>query len=243
MKDNSWSPWHGCLKISSGCQHCFVFFLDEKHGMDANIVHKSKTKFYYPIAKDRTGKYKLRNGTQVATCFTSDFFIEEADEWRNEAWEIIKKRNDLEFLIPTKRIHRFRDCVPSDWGDGYNNVFICVSAEDQKAIDFRASILIDLPIKKKGLFLSPLLEEVDIAKYLESGEIRIVSVGGESYKGARECNFNWVLKIKNQCEKFNVVFDFHQTGSNFVYNGKRFMIPHHQEYSQAKKAFLKNTDE
>ncbi len=63
----------------------------------------------------------------------------------------------------------------------------------------------------------------------------MVSVGGESYENARECNFDWVKNIKAACDAYNVRFDFHQTGSNFVMNGRRYKIKHRDEYAQAKK--------
>jgi len=53
---------------------------------------------------------------------TSDFFLEEADEWRKEVWEIIKKRPDLKFWLQTKRAERVEECLPKDWGNGYPNV-------------------------------------------------------------------------------------------------------------------------
>jgi len=62
--------------------------------------------------------YKIDPGTIVFTCFTSDFLVEGADEWRSEAWNMIRKRNDLTFFF-TKRIDRFVQCLPKDWGVGY----------------------------------------------------------------------------------------------------------------------------
>ncbi len=48
------------------------------------------------------------------------------------------------------------------------------------------------------------------AKYLSGGEIDMVSVGGESYKSARECRFEWVKHIKTDCDKYGVAFDYHR---------------------------------
>ena len=93
-----WNPWHGCHKCSPGCKNCYVFYLDSLRNKDANVITKSKTNFNMPLKKDRYGNFKLNTNKEVATCFTSDFFIEEADEWRSEAWEIIKQRNDIRFL-------------------------------------------------------------------------------------------------------------------------------------------------
>lgn len=24
-----WNPWHGCIKCSEGCEHCYMYFLDK----------------------------------------------------------------------------------------------------------------------------------------------------------------------------------------------------------------------
>lgn len=78
----------------------------------------------------------------VYTCFTSDFFLEEADEWRAEAWAIIRERCDLSFLIPTKRIDRFRVSLPSDWGDGYDHVAIACTVENQDRANYRLPLFV-----------------------------------------------------------------------------------------------------
>ena len=85
------------------------------------------------------------------------------------------------------------------------------------------------------IFASPILEDINLEEYLKTQKIELVSVGGESYEGARICNFDWVKHIKETCDKYQVLFDFHQTGSNFVMNGKKYIIKHHEEYNQAKK--------
>ena len=235
MKRSLWSPWHGCHKCSPGCLNCYVYYLDNIRNKNSNIVTKSKTNFNLPLKKDRQGNFKIPAGTEVATCFTSDFFIEEADSWREEAWEIIKKRTDVNFLICTKRIERFNKCIPSDWKIGYDNVIIAVTCENQQKANERLPILLEIKAKHKYIFVAPILEDIDLSKFLESGKIDTVSVGGESYKNARICNFDWVRNIKKTCDKYNVKFDFHQTGSNFVMNGNQYKIKHRDEYSQAKK--------
>lgn len=235
MKGLLWNPWHGCVKYSTGCANCYVYYLDKKRDKDARIVTRSKCNFDLPVKKDKHGNYKLPSGCEIATCFTSDFFIDEADDWRQEAWRIIRERQDVKFLICTKRIVRFNDCLPPDWNDGYDNVKIAVSCENQCEADKRLPILLNIKAKTKCIFVAPILEYVELDKYLESGQINLVSVGGESYAGARPCDFDWIKRIKRTCDKYGVPFDFHQTGSNFVMNGKHYKIKHRYEYSQAKK--------
>lgn len=233
-----WNPWHGCIKCSPGCKNCYVYYLDAKRDKNAELIAKSKTNFDAPLKKDRNGNYKMPSGREVATCFTSDFFIEQADDWRADAWNMIKARPDVTFLICTKRIHRFCECVPPDWNDGYDNVVIAVSCENQQKADERLPFLLSAPIKRRYIFVAPILEYVKLDDYLTTGKIDQVSVGGESYANARVCDFEWVKQIKYDCDRYGVKFDFHQTGSNFVMNGKHYRIRHRDEYSQAKKGML-----
>lgn len=55
----------------------------------------------------------------IKLCFSSDFFIEEADEWRNGCWELIRRRSDCIFVTTTKRPERIRKCLPPDWGSAF----------------------------------------------------------------------------------------------------------------------------
>lgn len=236
MSSQFWNPWHGCRRISEGCKNCYMFRLDEMRGNETTI-HKNKSSFRLPVQKNRAGNYKFPAGTDFSTCFTSDFFLEEADEWRKEAWEIIRSRPDCTFEFFTKRIFRAGEIVPPDWGQGYENVFISVSIENQRRADERAQALIDFPCARRGLICAPLLEEIHIEKYLSSGKIAFVSAGGEAYNGARPCDYRWILSLRAQCMAHGVPFTFHQTGENFIKDGKRFAIPSHRlQLSQARKA-------
>lgn len=212
-----------------------MYYLDSRRGKDASIVTKSKTNFNLPLKKDRQKNYKIPPHSSVATCFTSDFFIEEADEWRKEAWDIIKERKDVDFLICTKRIERFETCIPEDWDEGYENVIIAVTCENQEKADLRLPILKEIKAKRKYIFVAPILEYVELSHHLEDMKIDLVSVGGESYKNARPCHFEWIENIKKVCDKYEVPFDFHQTGSNFYMADRHYKIDHFKEYSQAKK--------
>ena len=87
----------------------------------------------------------------LRVCMTSDFFLEEADEWRDEAWEIIRQRPDVKFFLLTKRPQRVVDHLPKDWGDGWENVMFNVTCENQKRADERIPILLELPFKHKGM--------------------------------------------------------------------------------------------
>ncbi len=236
IMNNLWNPWHGCHKISAGCQNCYVYRTDSKYDKDSSEISQNKT-FNLPLKKKRTGEYYLipeKDGI-IYTCFTSDFFLEEADEWRTECWEMIKQRPDAEFLIITKRIHRFHECIPDDWGDGYDNVHICCTCENQDRADFRLPIFLNAPIKKKSIICEPILEQINLLPYL-TDEITQVVVGGESGYYARICKYDWVISLREQCIKTNTNFYFKQTGARFVKENKLYNIPRKLQHSQARKA-------
>ncbi len=220
-----WNPWHGCRKISEGCKNCYMYYLDKKYS-DANgaIIYKSKNNFEYPLKKDRQGEYKIKAGEQIRVCMTSDFFLEEADEWRMQAWDIIKKRSDVKFFILTKRANRIKSNLPSDWNEGYENVILNVTAENQKRADERIPILLDIKAKHKGVMVAPFIDKVDIEKYLKTGQIEQVICGGENYDGSRICNFDWVKKLSKDCIDNNVTFCFMETGTNFVKDDKLYHL-------------------
>ena len=159
-KASMWNLWHGCHKLSEGCRHCYVYRTDGKYGKDSSMVTKTE-KFDLPLLRKKNGTYKIPSGNLVYTCFTSDFLIEDADEWRAEAWEMMRIRQDLRFLFITKRIDRLQQCLPPDWGDGYENVTICCTMENQDRVDYRLPIYREIPIKHKIIICEPLLSRID----------------------------------------------------------------------------------
>lgn len=231
-----WNPWHGCHKKSSGCLNCYMYRRDAKYDLDSNVVRKTKN-YDIILRKSRDGTYKIKRDTSyVYVCMTSDFFIEEADDWRRDIWRMIRERDDLNFYIITKRIERFNVSLPDDWGDGYDNVTICVTCENQATADYRLPIFIKLPIKHKEIIHEPMLENINIEKYLESGQIDKVICGGESGDKARVCNYDWILNTRRQCLKYNVSFHFKQTGANFMKDNKVYKIPRKYQLVQAGKS-------
>lgn len=235
-----WNPWHGCTKISPGCARCYVYRRDAEFGKDASKVTKTSS-FNLPLKKNRQKQYKLQpeDGT-IFTCFTSDFFHPDADEWRPEAWAMMKERSDLHFYFITKRPNRFYEGLPEDWGDGYDNVTICCTCENQHQADRRLPIFLELPIRHKEIIHEPMLGPINIEKYLEQygNEIECVSCGGETGEGARILDYAWVIKSHLQCVKYGVAFSFHQTGNRLRRGDKVYNIPRKDQESQAHKAGL-----
>lgn len=228
-----WNPWRGCNKYSEGCKYCYIHKGDAKRGIDTNVIVKTKD-FNLPITKNKKGEYKIKSGQTVYLCFSSDFLIEEADKWREECWKMIKERSDLNFIFLTKRIQRFLQCTPKDWNDGYENVTVGCTVENQHRADYRLEIFAKLPIKHRNVICQPLIEEINIEKYLDNVELLVV--GGESDINARPLDYNWVLSIRQQCINKGVSFQFRQCGSRFIKDGKEYNLNVRDLCSQARKA-------
>jgi protein gp37 len=150
----------------------------------------------------------------------------------------MKERSDLQFFFVTKRPDRFHVSLPADWGDGYDNVHICCTCENQKMADARLPIFLELPIKHQSIIHEPMLEAIDISRYLAKYRQRIekVVVGGESGNEARLCDYSWVLATRSQCMEYDVPFHFKQTGANFRKGNRIYKIQRKDQLTQAAKA-------
>ncbi len=231
-----WNPWHGCTKISTGCRYCYVYRQDEMYGAAvASSVCRKTQNFGLPVKKKRDGSYKIKSGSYVYTCFTSDFLLDSADDWRGDCWKMIRERSDCFFCFFTKRIDRLADCLPHDWGEGYDNLAIGCTVENQDRADYRLPIFNSLPIKHKMIIAAPLLGPINLSRHLNGG-IQSVSVSGESGIDARICDYKWVLDIRRQCVEKNIPFSYHQTGAHLIKDGKRYNIKRSLQISQAKRA-------
>lgn len=221
---------------------------DEAIGKDPSIVQKTEN-FDLPVRILRSGKnkgrYKIPHGSHIYTCFSSDFFHPDADEWRNEAWEMIKEREDCSFFMITKRPERIKDHLPDSWGDGWEHVIIAVTCENQDMANLRLPIYLSLPLFHHSVMIEPMLTPVDLQPFIEgcraadgSPVIKHVSVGGESGPNARPCDYSWVEAVHEQCSRNGITFYYHQTGAKLIKDGKLYRIPRKLQHSQASKAGL-----
>ncbi|MEM9685342.1 MAG: DUF5131 family protein, partial [Bacteroidota bacterium] len=121
--DSSWNPWHGCKKVSPGCKYCYMYRDKERYGHDPKLVLRSTSNFNAPLT------WKAHR--LIFTCSWSDFFIEEADSWRGQAWEVIRQTPQHSYQILTKRPERIHENLP-EWFDTIaERVWIGVSVESQ----------------------------------------------------------------------------------------------------------------
>jgi protein gp37 len=105
---------------------------------------------------------------------------------------------DVEFLRTS--LHNAADAPQIWWG---------VSVENRRDGLPRVADLREAPVKTRFLPVEPLLE--DLGQFDLAG-IHWVIVGGESGPGARPLDKDWVISIRNQCQRAGVPFFFKQWG-------------------------------
>lgn len=181
--------WVGCRKVSAGCKNCYAAREMKRFGRDFGVVSRSKGAFRDPL---RWTEPKI-----IFTCSWSDFFIAEADPWRPEAWDVIRRTPHHTWLILTKRPGRIPVCLPPDWGDGWGHVWLGVSAENQYWLDRRVPLLMEVPAEHYFLSAEPLLGELNLSTAPRPFDW--VVAGGESGPSARPCEHAWIRAITHHC--------------------------------------------
>ena len=167
--DHSWGCWRGCQPAPQreGCLNCYGARDMKRYGQDPHtVVRAAKATFNAPL-KWPVGR--------VFVCPWSDFWHEAADDWRDDAYAIMRQRPDYTWIIPTKRENRIAACLPPDWGDGWANVILLTSVSTQQEADAAIPILLGVPGTKckRGVSAEPLLEHLNLVRYfpgLESWE-------------------------------------------------------------------------
>ena len=113
-------------------------------------------------------------------------------------------------------------------------MIIGCSVENQACADARLPVFCSTPVRHRNVICQPMLEKMDIEKYLPYMELAVV--GGESDHDARPLDFQWVLDVREQCRRQGARFNFRQCGTHFIKDGQTYTIPVRQLCAQARKA-------
>lgn len=182
----------------------------KRYGQDPTVVVRSKNRtFRSPL--------RWKDGRMIFVCSWSDFFHKDADEWRPEAWEIIRATPHHTYQIPTKRTERILPNLPRDWGDGWPHVWLGASVESQEYIH-RVDELLPVPASLHFLSIEPILGPVRLfgfgsptwGKIPPNAFLDWVIVGDESGPDRREADLDWIRSLRDQCQAARVPFFFKQ---------------------------------
>ncbi len=200
--------WFGCHKVSAGCKNCYAEREMTKFGRDFKTVVRAKG-FDKPL--------HWKEGRKIFVNSWSDFFIEEADPWRDEAWDIIRRTPQHTYQILTKRPERIPYCLPEAWFP--KNVWWGVSIENQDHLDRWSALegalhyhggmvwFISAEPLLGPLDLSVILEEIDLGDEDHTWWTRVpdwIIIGGESGPNCRPMNIEWARSIVAQCREAGV---------------------------------------
>ena len=179
----------------------------KRFGQEPSQVIKSKhATFNAPL--------KWNEPAKVFACSWSDFFIAEADPWRDAAWDIIRSTPHLTYQLLTKRAENIKERLPRDWP--LRNVWLGVTIESQEQIGRLAPLLFDFPATKRFVSVEPMIGPVDLGHALclsySNGGLTLgryldwVIVGGETGPKAREMEPEWAKSIMRDCEETKTPF-------------------------------------
>lgn len=209
--NDTWNPWQGCKKISYGCVNCYMYRNKKRYGQNPGIIIRSApATFNAPLTKLK--------GPLIFVCSWSDFFIEAADPWRDDAWDIMRSTPHLTYQILTKRPGLIADRLPKDWGDGWPNVWLGVSIEKQDYI-YRLNQLTRIPAALRFVSYEPALGSIYIANFLQELSIDWVISGGESGPDYRPSHAEWFTRVREQCDDWGVPYFHKQNGGNKMIDG------------------------
>ena len=246
--DFTFNPWIGCTKVSDGCTNCYAEAQNSFRKWNGGVWGKGTPRKRTSVANWRkpvqwnavaaeAGASMLRR-PRVFCSSLADVFDSEVDPaWRADLFALIKATPRLDWQLLTKRPHNIANMLPADWGDGWSNVWLGTTVEDQKAADLRVPVLLEIPARIRFLSCEPLIGPVVLRgayegcgdcdpciagqrcsmgahlKALHPEGIHWVICGGESGSKARPMELEWARALKAQCEAGGAAFFFKQTGS------------------------------
>jgi len=171
--DHTFNPWMGCTAVSPACDHCYAEaqtarFRQVDWGAKAPRKRTSAANWKKPLVWNRKAE-KAGKRAKVFCASLADVFDNHKSilpEWRTDLWALIRATPWLDWLLLTKRPQNITKFLPNDWGDGYRNVWLGVTVENQEEANRRIPILLNTPASKRFLSCEPLLGILNLKSWL-----------------------------------------------------------------------------
>lgn len=220
----------GCVHKSGGCKRCYAEALARRYGRGKafTAAHMAAlTPFVDEKELRHIRRFKKASGKR---CFLGDM-TDVFGEWvpdgiRDQIWNAMAYRNDVTFQVLTKRPEVALKYLSDSWGiDVPENIWLGVSAEDQKTADERIPLLLRTPVKVRFVSYEPALGPVDFSAYLNGRPISSpypvgldwIIVGGESGPDSRSMNIDWARTTVRACKQACVPVFVKQLGAKPVF--------------------------
>jgi protein gp37 len=223
--DHTFNPWIGCQHISPGCDHCYAeMMMDTRYGKvewgpHGKRVRTSEENWKKPLKWNaEADAFRKEHGhrPRVFCASLADVFDNQVHlSWRADLFALIRECRRLDWLVLTKRPQNIERMLPKDWGEGYRNVWLGVTAENQVYFDQRWRILQRIPAAVKFISYEPALGSLSLPKVGPLPDWIIT--GGESGGRARPLKPRWIRNIIEECRDRGVAA-FHKQWGNYQNN-------------------------
>jgi len=209
--DATWNPVRGCTKISPGCKHCYAeTFAERFRGVPG---HPYEQGFDLRLVPEKLAEpLRWSRPKTVFVNSMSDLFHKDVpDEYIEAVVRVMQLADWHTYQVLTKRSERMQELLQTKLGDSSKlpHIWWGVSVENRRHGLPRIEHLRSAPAGVRFLSVEPLLEDLGP---IDLGGIDWVIVGGESGRGARPMNPEWVRSIRDQCRAAGVPFFFKQWG-------------------------------
>ena len=219
----TFNPWIGCMRVSPACDRCYAAAIAKRFGWRDNEGHdlwdvhaeRKRTSEAYWRGPLRWNRDALATGERrrVFCASMADIFDNHVPEaWRTDLWDLIRATPALIWVLLSKRPQNAPAMLPPDWGDGWPNVWLGTTVENNREAARRIPHLAAIPAALRFLSVEPLLEAVDLAPWF--AKLHWVICGGESGAGARPTQPDWMRNLRDQVHAAGAKFFVKQLGSN-----------------------------
>lgn len=246
----TWNPVTGCTPISEGCEHCYAKRMATRLRGRSGYPEDEpfKVTAHPERLKDPLGWRKPKKifVCSMGDLFHEDVPV----DWIDSVIGVIAKCEQHRFMLLSKRTKRMkiyflglRDepeqairflsdgpgrikyglhkyALTLRRGEHLRNVWLGVTAENQRRADERIPVLLEIPAARRFVSIEPMLGPVDLRRafgtegprqtYIE--QLDWVICGGETGPGARPLHPDWVRSLRDQCQAAGVPFFFKSWG-------------------------------
>lgn len=213
----SFNPWIGCTKVSAACDHCYAEAWDNRFGGHRWGPRSGRTRtktWGNPVKWNREAeansvRYRVFCAS-LADVFDNHGSI--TSGWHGDLWHLIDQTPHLDWLLLTKRPQNIAKMLPDSygmpaWGDGWSNVWLGTTVENQEEFDRRVPHLTAVPAVVHFLSMEPLLGPVDGRGFQN---IEWIITGGESGPNYRRADPDWFRSLRDQADAAAIPFLFKQ---------------------------------
>lgn len=212
--DHTFNPWWGCVRVSPGCDHCYAEAWDKRTGgahWGARAEYRQFTDKHWngPRRWDKAAGLAGKRARVFCASMADVFDNRGPVEARARLWALIAETPNLDWLLLTKRPQNVAAMLPPGWGEGWGNVWLGTTCENQVEAERRIPHLRQVPAAVRFLSCEPLIGPVDP----DTTGIHWIIAGGESGGGARPYQPEWARSLLAASRARGVAFFHKQTGS------------------------------